>query len=121
LCWPASATDAANALPALDIKSMLVDESHFIVSVRTCPKCSQAFLSVFTETVDWTDGEDPQSRTLMPLTEQDLGKLSQPGLGIERVIASLAPERWSLQMDWPKGQEQSNFYWSTGIRVGSHD
>jgi hypothetical protein len=40
----------------------LVDESHFIVSIRRCVRCGQHFLIMFCERIDWADGDDPQTR-----------------------------------------------------------
>ena len=32
-----------------------------------CARCSQGFVSVFTKTIDWEDGDDPQFWTLLPI------------------------------------------------------
>src|SRR5690242_10499318 len=59
-CWPESAEAAYGALGTLTIDAELIDESHFRVTIRSCPDCGQQFVSVFAETVDWEAGEDPQ-------------------------------------------------------------
>lgn len=107
-------------LHQLTSRSKLIDESHHIISLRQCPNCGQSFVSVFTETVDWIDGEDPQYRTVMPLTEQEAAKLEARTQSLEGTLQSLAPERRSLKIDFPKGAKMTQ-YWSQGIRIGSHD
>ena len=98
----------------------LVDESHFTVIIRSCAKCRQRFVSVFTETIDWADGEDPQFWTVLPITEQEVATLSQAGSVITSVLNMLAPQRRSLRRDFPKGEDPTE-YWSSGILVGPHD
>lgn len=58
-CWPPSAGAAWKARGALTHVAELIDESHFHVMILACPRCTQRFVSVFTETVDWADGDDP--------------------------------------------------------------
>jgi hypothetical protein len=82
--------------------------------------CSQRFVSVFTETIDWVDGEDPQFWTLLPIIEQEVLSLVQADRHLEAVLNALGPQRRSLQRDFPKGEDPTT-YWSTGISVGMHD
>jgi hypothetical protein len=119
-CWPSSAAEAWEAMRSLSIESRPVDESHFVVTIRLCPKCQQCYVSVFTETIDWADGEDPQFWIVLPLTEQEVSKLLQAGPNIELVLNTLAPQRRSLRRDFPKG-ENPRGYWSSGISVRPHD
>ncbi|HEU4872420.1 MAG TPA: hypothetical protein VFT44_04910 [Pyrinomonadaceae bacterium] len=37
----------------------------------SCPSCSQRYLQVTTETVDWKDGEDPIFRTIIPIDDEE--------------------------------------------------
>ena len=120
ICWPSSPESAWEAVSQLSITEFLIDEPHFIVSRRHCPACQQAFVSVMTETIDWMDGEDPQYRTVMPLLEQEANDLAGTSNDIESKLRTLAPQRRSLKMDFPKGEPQK-MYWSHGISVGVHD
>ena len=119
-CWPESADAAWVAFDNYVILTRLVDESHYKISLRQCPACGQRFVYVFTETVDWIDGEDPQYRTVMPLTEQEAAELEDCTQHLEGMLQSLAPERRSLKIDFPKGDDMTK-YWGRGIRIGSHD
>jgi len=66
-CWSSEASEAWRAVTSIPIEAYLIDESHYIVSIRLCPSCSQHYLQVTTETVDWKDGEDPIYRTIIPI------------------------------------------------------
>lgn len=119
-CWPTSADSAWDALDLLSIDARLVDESHFIVLIRSCTKCRQRFVSVFTETIYFIDGEDPQYYTILPITEQEVSTLSQAGSAITSILNSLAPKRRALYRDYPKGKKP-RLHWNSGIFVGPHD
>lgn len=120
-CWPAATDDAWEASRTLATDAELIDESHFHVMLRSCRSCSQRFAWVFTETIDWADGEDPQHWVLLPITPTEAARLS--GLGsliTEHDLNSLPSNRRSLHRDFPKdGRPQ--LFWATGITVYAHD
>lgn len=120
-CWPVSATDAWNARDYRAQKTMLVDESHFIVTIKTCRVCSQRFLSIFTETIDWVDGEDPQHWTILPITASEETALLQSGDSLtEAALKAVGVGRKSLDFDRPKDASPS-CAWGIGIFIGPHD
>ena len=119
-CWPDDADAAWAARRALLPAATLVDESHYQVRVLGCAACGQRFLSVFTETVDWADGEDPQHWSMLPVDHDDLLALLRDGVPDESALAALAPRRRSLQRDFPKGGAP-RCAWGVGLRVGPHD
>lgn len=119
-CWPASAEVAWEGIRRLRTDIELVDESHFMIKIRSCMKCAQSFVSVFTETIDWEDGDDPQYWTVMPLTPPEAKQLAAAGDAVEAALAELPVDRRSLQRDAPKGADPSS-YWRHGLSVGSHD
>ena len=59
-CWPSSADAAWKARDGLKLSAELIDESHFHVMILACPQCGQQFISVFTEMIDWINGDDAQ-------------------------------------------------------------
>jgi hypothetical protein len=119
-CWPSDANLAYQALSALEIISYLIDESHYIVTTRSCPNCSQIFLTVFTELVDYIGGEDPQHRIVIPITADELVLLTQNPSGIsQRTLESIGAGRRSHQFAHPSGQSVS-VYWGTGVQVYPH-
>ena len=120
ICWPAAADKAWEAVLSLAIDAELVDESHFAVMIRACPECRQRFVSVFTETVDWVDSEDPQFWKVLPVTEQEVEQLSRARTDMTSALNALAPRRRSLCHDFPKGESPKE-YWSSGILVRPHD
>ena len=117
-CWPDSTDAAWAAIQKADRGDELSDDSHCHIMLRVCSHCSQHFLWVFTEKIDWADGEDPQHWAVLPLTEAEVKSRSYP-LTYDPATP-LHPERRSLQVDFPKG-EGMRIFWSTGLFIGSHD
>lgn len=117
-CWPDDPDAAWAARRTLEPAAALVDESHFGVRLQGCPACGQRFLSVFTERVDWADGEDPQHWAALPVTLEEAVALA--AAPTEAVIGALAPGRRSLRRDFPKGGEPRCF-WDAGMLVRPHD
>jgi hypothetical protein len=119
-CWPDDAGAAWNARAALVHDLTLVDESHFIVAIRRCGACHQRFISVFAETIDWTDGEDPQYRQLMPVNNDEIVLLAAAGAGVESVFAKIGPDRRALHRDFPKSGDIV-CGWHRGLLTPPHD
>ena len=120
-CWPESAEAAWRARSQLEHESELIDESHFHVLILSCTKCSQRYLSIFTELIDWEAGEDPQCWTVLPLTTEERKTLLRFGTSItETTLNSLAESRRSLRRDHPKNKEPE-CSWVIGIPLPPHD
>jgi hypothetical protein len=121
-CWPPAAAAAWEARRQLELEERLVDESHYRVVILTCPACTQRFISIFTEKIDWADGDDPQYWTVMPLTQQEAADLRRRGSSVsEGELCSLASDRRSLQRDYPKEADAPRLFWATGISMIAHD
>jgi len=119
-CWHSQASEAWDAVRSTLIEARLIDESHYIVSIRRCQICSQHYLQVTTETIDWEDGEDPIHRTIIPIDNAEREKLTASNQLDTDIIENIGVDRRSISYDWPKNQEPTA-YWSIGIRVGMHD
>jgi hypothetical protein len=119
-CWSSEASDAWSAVTSTPIETHLIDESHYIVSIRACPSCSQRYLQVTTEVVDWDDGEDPIYRTIIPVNNAERARLTISESLDTSIIEAIGVRRRSLRYAWPKGQDPST-YWSTGVHVDVHD
>jgi hypothetical protein len=120
-CWPPDAAAAWEARRRFSHVAELIDESHFIVTLRACPRCKQRFVSVFTETIDWADGDDPQYWTVLPVTAEEAAGLLREGEALtEGRLEALDPGRRCLRLNHPKDSPRSVF-WGTGICVGWHD
>ena len=121
VCWPDDAGAAWEARGGLTRLKELIDESHFIVAILACPRCGQRYVSIFTELIDWADGEDPQYWTLLPITEAEAEGLIQRGTSLDEMsLNALGRGRRSLRRDHPKdGPPQVS--WGSGILVGPHD
>ncbi|MFJ9610114.1 hypothetical protein ACIRS1_27605 [Kitasatospora sp. NPDC101176] len=96
------------------VETMIRDDSHFIVSVQRCALCSQAFVSVFTEYVDWAASQDAQYRTVLPITDAEADDLAAGRLGPHRVGA-LGHGRRHLQSDWPSEADEPSVSWDSGV------
>ena len=120
-CWPADARAAWEARAGLTRLKELIDESHFIVATLVCPSCDQRYVSIFTELIDWQDGEDSQYWTLMPVTNAEAEDLIQQETSLnEERLNALGPERRCLRRDHPKTGSPQEF-WGRGVLVGPHD
>ncbi|MEM8489085.1 MAG: hypothetical protein AAF564_26300 [Bacteroidota bacterium] len=121
-CLPEDADAAGEALKQMSIHKALIQESHYSIKLRVCKTCQQAFVSVFTERTDWQDGKDPQRWLVMPLTTDEVTRLSalQEISALERSVQLIAPDRRSLCLDYPKGHP-SKVFWPRGLRIGIHD
>jgi hypothetical protein len=121
-CWPPTAEAAWEARARLTPFTTLVDESHYAVRILVCPHCTQDFVSVFTEIVDWTSGSDSQFSTLLPVTKAEADALVQRGVApTEGELEALGPERRCLQHDFPRSAEVPRNVWGAGISIGLHD
>ena len=100
----------------------LIDESHFIVRILACPHCGQRCISLFTELIDWSQGDDAQHWSVMPITVEESEILAGQGENVDlRFVEALGPERRYLQVDCPTGEAQT-MRWAEGpMRIGPHD
>ena len=119
-CWPESADAAWTARGGLT-QVHLVDESHYIVALLTCEACGQRFLSVMTEQIDWADGEDPVSRTMVPLAANEAAVFAANGVPSVAAIEAVGRGRRALRYEFPKDADAPTLFWGTGIVVGPHD
>jgi hypothetical protein len=120
-CWPSIADAAWEARGGLAQVAELIDESHLHVMILACPSCTQRFVSIFTESIDWKDGDDPQHWQLLPITEAEAVDLVRRRDSLtETELNALGPGRRCLRRDHPKAIEPRSF-WGAGISVGAHD
>lgn len=119
-CWPDDAEAAWAARAALERDMVLIDASHVIAALLRCRACDQVFLSVFTERIDWTGGDDPQSWTVLPLTPAEAAGLRAHDALPEAALDALGAGRRSLRREHPS-DGAVRVYWGAGLRVGPHD
>jgi hypothetical protein len=120
-CWPSAADAAWKARDGLTLTDELIDESHYHVMIRACPQCGQRFLSVFTEMIDWANGDDAQYWSVVPITKSEAAELTRRGSALTEIeINAVGSNRRSLLRSYPTGEGPCEF-WGTGITVGPHD
>lgn len=121
-CFQAAAEAASEARRHFVEISRLVDESHFIVRILECPHCRQRCVSVFTETIDWSQGDDAQYWSLLPLTDAESEQLISQGEDVDiRLIESLGRDRRYLQVDFPTGKPKRALWAAGNLWIGPHD
>ena len=117
MCIPSEPTTAGSL--GLEVVAELHGDSHFDVSIRRCAACGQQFVWVFTETIDWDRGEDPQCKTVMPLTADEAKRAIARGVPDYDELERLAATRRFLRDDWPSSGARTCEY-TTGILIGIH-
>ena len=102
---------------------MLVDESHFGVSILRCPRCGQQFLSLFCERVDWADGDDPQTRVVVPVSEDEATRLQVANVAADEnaIPEIVANERRFLYHDMPQGAAETLAWKTRLLFIPGHD
>ena len=92
----------------------LIGRSHFGVSIRRCVQCDQRYAAIFTEYVDYINGEDPQYFNLIPLTLEEASELAAQAENVDLGrLSALGSSRRRLSTDWPSGQEKKTISWKT--------
>ena len=90
---------AAARRPPLGTRSKRVDEPHFDGKLGRCRSGGKQFVQIFTEFVDWADGDDPQYWDLLPLTDQEADALAAQGAGVDlKGIEELGRDRRRLEL-----------------------
>jgi len=79
-------------------------------------------VKIFTETIDWAGGDDPQYCSVVPVTPAEAKELIGQGERVDtQRIEAISRDRCHLRMDYPRGETQQ-IYWAEGpLRIGSHD
>lgn len=122
----AGAAEALEAVRAGPVVLGLIDEPHLIVQLRRC-RCGRAWLSIFTERIDWVNGDDPQRREYYPLGEPEVVRVlarAAEGPVDEAFLLRLGagPHRRVLVRDWPGGAAAPEVKWGWGIvSIAGHD
>ena len=76
---------------------------------------------MFTETVDWVDGEDPQFWTTLPITQAEAADLYERRKVLTDIdLSALGAGRRSLHRNYPK-REAPSCHWGSGIAIRYHD
>jgi len=101
----------------------LVDESHFGVSILRCVRCGQHFLSMFCERVDWADGDDPQTRVVVPVSGDEAQRLKTANIAADEnvILEIVANERRFLYHDMPKGTAETLVWKTRTLFIPGHD
>jgi hypothetical protein len=102
---------------------MLVDESHFGVSILRCVRCGQHFLSLFCERVDWADSDDPQTTVAVPISEDEVRRLQTANIAADEnaILEIVANDRRFLYHDMPKSESETLAWTTRPLFIPGHD
>jgi hypothetical protein len=120
-CFKADAEAMARAKTKFKFIARLVDESHFMMSILACPRCGQRCVSIFTEMIDWTGGDDSQYVTVLPITEPEAQELLAGGDDLAARVEALGCDRPYWRDDNPTGGPRKVYWASGGLWIGPHD
>jgi hypothetical protein len=88
----------------LNLVHIYQDDSHLIRKLLNCKQCGQLYFYEFYEEIDWSEGNDPQYCTWIPVDDPESGA----ALNTLSVFEILAYP--SIRSDWPRDKDQPNLY-----------
>jgi hypothetical protein len=99
----------------------LIDESHYDIAITACA-CGQPFVRVFTERIDWVDGDDDQTSLLLPLRPPEVTALLGCPIGeLRERVTQCSPGR-RFVMHWhARGGPLLTEWRDGGFWIGPHD
>ncbi len=121
LCLGDDPTTARQALKEATTTDRITDESHFIVSLLRCERCWQPFLKIFSELIDWTNGDDAQAWLYVPLYAAEVDKLRAAKPVDDRFLLDLNINRRYLSDVFPSGAERRIAWGSGPLMLLPHD
>ncbi|MFY9342632.1 MAG: hypothetical protein WAT39_09085 [Planctomycetota bacterium] len=98
----------------------LIDESHYGIRVTACD-CGQPFAVVFTESIDWVNGDDPQTWLVVPLAPGEAERLTGTDDEIASALTAFAAGRRFLVRTFPSAPARSTWWCDAGFDIGPHD
>ncbi|MBI5210107.1 MAG: hypothetical protein HY927_09065 [Elusimicrobia bacterium] len=121
-CFGGDAQAAWENRQRLSEIATLVDESHFDLRLVACPDCGQRFLWVFTELIDWQEGDDSQAWCLLPLTEPECARLQamKDPSAVEGVEGWCGDRPYLMEVH-PSGKDTTVVRVEKGFRFLPHD
>jgi hypothetical protein len=120
-CFKADAEAMARAKNKFNEIARLVDEEHFIIRLLSCPACGQRCVSVFTESIDWSGGDDAQYVSVLPITAEEAELLQKSGENLTARINAMGCDRRHWRDDSPTGGPRKIQWDSGGLYIGPHD
>lgn len=121
-CERCNDPDAERAWQAGRTQHLLtrIDESHYDISITAC-LCGRQFAKVFTERIDWVNGEDDQTSLLLPLQPAEADELRRCPIGELRERLHALPQRRFVMHWYPSGGALQTAWRDGGFWIGPHD
>src|SRR5271170_7364991 len=107
-CYGKDPEKAAENLRNCKAIADLVDGSHFSLDILSCPGCSQRYVYIWNETIDWKDGDDAQYTSVLPITNDEANELVAQGKDVRiNRIEEFGRSRRYLHINCPTGIKKS--------------
>jgi hypothetical protein len=88
----------------LSMEQIYEDDSHLMRKLMKCKKCGQLYFYEFYEEIDWSEGNDPQYRTWIPVEDAESARALH-ALSIFEILKFP-----SIRSDWPRDQKEVRTY-----------
>lgn len=89
-----------------DIIETYSEDTHFSRRLVKCKRCGQLYFREFYEEIDWSDGNDPQYTTFIPVRTKAQADAIKTLSTFE--LMNVLPK---LRKDFPKEAETPTVYW----------
>ena len=89
-----------------EITDTYEDDTHLIRRLLKCRECGQLYFYEMYEVIDWVDGNDPQYRTYIPVS--DVTEVENLKMTATSDLVLASP---SLRRDFPKEATSPKNYW----------
>jgi len=88
----------------LSMEQVYEDDSHLMRRLMKCKKCGQLYFYEFYEEIDWSEGNDPQYRTWIPVDDP------ASAVALNRLSIFEILKFPSIRSDWPRDQKEMRTY-----------
>jgi hypothetical protein len=119
-CWSPDGHKAYKAVTSLPIEFHLIDKTIITVNILACPCCSQRFIHITEDIVNWRDGYDATFIKFMPINDKELAWLTSCSNLDVRSIQNVGKDRPTLKCDWFIGIEPE-LHWNIGFGAIQYD
>jgi hypothetical protein len=101
---------------------VLVEDSHFRVTISQCVLCTAMYLRVFAEKIDWAGGNDPQQVIRFPISfTQACALFSADELEVESLAQQFGSAIRFAESYWPATGDPSTRWAEGSCLIMPHD
>jgi hypothetical protein len=105
--WSAPDSVRGNFEDHFELVKTYDDDNHLIRRLLKCRECGQQYFYEMFEEIDWVDGDDPQYRIYIPISN-----LTEVEMLQKASMSELHQALPALRSDFPKGAKAPKIYWA---------